>query len=71
MKLDTGAANRGRTVNTADHRTSRVVVFNADGGADAESANGQVERAAVLSTQRAPCSVRISHNTEKMDIRAI
>lgn len=40
MKLDFDAADRGCTVSAADHRTARVVTFNPDGGADAQSADG-------------------------------
>lgn len=69
MKLDIDVANRGCTVGAADRRTARVVAFHTDGDADAEPANGQVERATVLSTQRAPCSVQISYNTQKIDNR--
>lgn len=69
MKLDIDAANRGLTVSTADHRTARVITFNTNGGADGESANRQVERSAVLSTERTPCSGQISYNTQKIDAR--
>lgn len=67
MKLDIDAANRGCTVSTADHRTARIITFNPDGGADAQTANGQVERAAVLSTKCSQLSVQISYNTRKTD----
>lgn len=69
MKLNIDAANRGCTVSAADDRTPRVIAFNPDGGADAESTNRQVERAAVLSTQCTPWSVEISYNTQETDDR--
>lgn len=64
MKLDLDTANRGCTVSTADHRTACIIPFNPDGGADAESTNRQVERAAVLSAKHSQHSAQTSYHSQ-------